>query len=125
MIDRKSVLVATLVCLVFGLGVATAGAGEAVPYDEGTMTEPQKIKHLNPVYPEGAKEEGVQGIVILQALITEDGSVQETKVLEGEDARLVDAAREAVGQWRFEPARNADGDPIAVLFTVTIRFALS
>jgi len=30
-----------------------------------------------------------------------------------------------VGQWRFEPVRDEDGDPIELLFTVTIRFALS
>ena len=125
MIHRKSVLVAILVCFVAGLGAATAGAGEPVPYDKETMSEPQKIKHVNPVYPAEAKKEGVQGTVVLQALITEDGSVRETRVVEGEDARLVDAAREAVDQWLFEPARNKDGDPIAVFFTVTIRFALS
>jgi protein TonB len=125
MIDRKSVLVATLVCFVFGLGAATAAAGDPVPYDEKTMSEPQKVKHVNPVYPAEAKKEGVQGVVILQALITEDGSVRETRVERGEDTRLVNAAREAVGQWLFEPVRDEDGDPVEVLFTVTIRFALS
>ncbi len=125
MIDRKSVLVATLVCFVVGLGAATAAAGEPVPYDEETMGEPQKIKHVNPVYPTEAKKEGVQGVVVLQALIAEDGMVRETSVLEGEDARLVAAAREAVEQWAFEPVRDEDGEPIAILFTVTIRFALS
>ena len=49
MIDRKSVLVATLVCFVAGLGAATAAAGDPVPYDEKTMSEPHKIKHVNPV----------------------------------------------------------------------------
>jgi TonB family protein len=125
MIHRKSVLVAILVCFVAGLGAATAEAGDPVPYDKETMREPQKIKHVNPVYPAEAKKEGVQGTVVLQALIAEDGTVQQTSVLEGEDARLVNAAREAVGQWLFEPMRDEDGKPIAVLFTVTIRFALS
>ena len=124
MIDRKSVLVVTLACFVFGLGAATASAGKPVRYDEATMSEPQKIKHVNPIYPTEAKKEGVQGTIVLQALIAEDGTVRETSVLEGEDARLVDAAREAVGQWLFEPVRDEDGEPIAVLFTVTIRFAL-
>ena len=36
----------------------------------------------------------------------------------------VDAAVAAVRQWRFKPARRADGQPVRVLFTVTIRFAL-
>ena len=125
MIDRKSVLVATLACFVAGLGAAMAAAGEPVPYDEKTMSEPKAIQKVPPRYPEDAKKEGVQGVVILEALIAEDGSVRETRVKSGEDTRLVDAAREAVGQWRFEPVRDEDGDPIELLFTVTIRFALS
>jgi TonB family protein len=108
---RKSVLVAALVCFVAGLGAATS--------------EPKVIHKVAPRYPEEAKKEGVEGSVVLEAVIAEDGAVRETRVVKGEDSRLADAARTAVGQWRFEPVRDEDGDPVAILFTVTIRFALS
>jgi protein TonB len=89
------------------------------------MSEPKVIHKVAPRYPEEAKKEGVEGSVVLEAVIAEDGAVRETRVVKGEDSRLADAARTAVGQWRFEPVRDEDGDPVAILFTVTIRFALS
>lgn len=89
------------------------------------LAEPAAIHKVAPTYPKDAKEEGVQGIVVLDAVIAEDGSVRETRVLKGEDARLVASAQSAVGQWRYEPVRDAKGKPMEVVFTVTIRFVLS
>ena len=104
----------------------SVGAGEKpTRYDKQTMREPKLIHKVAPKYPEDAKKEGVQGIVVLEAVIAEDGSVRETSVQEGEDARLVEAARAAVLQWRYEPLVDDDGKPIEVLFTVTINFKLS
>jgi TonB family protein len=128
MIDRKMVLVGTLACFIAGLGASPAPARDdkqPVRYDAQTMSEPKAIHKVAPQYPEEAKKEGVQGVVVLEAVIAEDGSVRETRVLRGEDARLVDAARAAVGQWRYEPVRDENGEPMELLFTVTIRFALS
>jgi len=125
MIDRKTVLVGSVVAVIAGLGAATLQAGEPVRFDKTTMSEPKVIHKVAPQYPEDAKKEGVQGVVILDAVIAEDGTVRETRVVQGEDARLVEAARAAVGQWRYEPVRDEDGEPMELLFTVTIRFALS
>jgi TonB family protein len=125
MTDRKTLLVATLVAVVAGLGAATLLAGEPVRYDETTMDEPKLIHRVNPRYPEEAKEDKVQGKVILEAVIAEDGSIRETRVVSGEDVRLVEAARAAVGQWRYEPVRDEEGKPMELLFTITVRFVLS
>ncbi|MCG6925755.1 MAG: energy transducer TonB [Acidobacteria bacterium] len=125
MIDRRTLLVGMLVAVVAPLGAAALQAGEPVRYDEATMSEPKVIHKVAPRYPEDAKKEGVQGVVVLDAVIAEDGTVRETRVVQGEDARLVEAARTAVGQWRYEPVRDEDGKPMELIFTVTIRFALS
>ncbi len=125
MIDRRTVLVATLVGALVGLGATVARAGEPVPYDAATMSEPKVIHKVAPQYPKEAREEGVQGDVVVEAVIAEDGAVRETHAVKGEDPRLVEAARTAVGQWRFEPVRDQNGEPMAVLFKVTIRFKLS
>ena len=112
---------------VAGLCAGLLGAGDGagpVRYDEQTMSKPTKIHHVTPTYPKDAREEGVQGVVVLDAVIAEDGSVRETRAQKGEDARLVTAAQNAVGQWRFEPVRDRSGKPLEVLFTVTIRFKL-
>jgi TonB family protein len=128
MIDRGRWRASVVACVVAGLCVASlclGSEGEPVRYDPQTMNEPKKIHHVTPTYPEEAKEEGVQGVVVLDTVIGEDGSVRETRVLKGEDARLVGAAQDAVGQWRYEPVRDAEGRPIRVLFTVTVRFMLA
>ena len=128
MIDRGRLRASVAAYVVAGLCVAPlclGNEGEPVRYDKDTMSEPKVIHKVTPEYPKDAKEEGVQGDIVLDAVIAEDGSVRETRVLRGEDARLVGAAQSAVGQWRFEPVRDAKGKPMEVVFTVTIRFKLA
>jgi TonB family protein len=127
MIDRVRLLggIVTLFLVALCAAPPSADAGaEPVRYDAQTMSQPKVIHKVTPTYPKEAKEEGVEGIVILDTVLTEEGVVRETRVVEGEDARLVDAARSAVGQWRYEPALDESGEPLAVIFTVTIRFML-
>ena len=84
---------------------------------------PQKIRHVAPIYPELAIRAHVDGVVILEALIAEDGSVREVKVLRSK-ALLDEAAMEAVRQWRFTPTL-LNGTPVAVIMTVTVTFNLN
>ena len=88
----------------------------------GRVSAPKKVVHVPPVYPPLALAAGVQGDVILEALIAEDGSVQDVKVLRS--VRLLDqAAIDAVRRWRFT-ASTLNDEPISVLMTVTVRFSL-
>jgi len=128
MVNREKLLFGTLVCFAAGVVTPAARAGrekQPVRYDKQTMSEPRLIHKVAPQYPEGAKQERVEGIVILDAVIAEDGSIRATSVEKGEDARLVEAARNAVGQWRYEPVRDEGGEPMELVFTVTIRFKLA
>jgi TonB family protein len=96
-----------------------------VPFDEQAgFTEPVKTAHVNPVYPKSAKEERVQGIVLLSAALDTEGTPSDIRVLRSPDPRLSAAALEAARQWRWEPARTNDGTPIAVYFTLTFNFLL-
>jgi len=90
------------------------------------MDEPVLVHKVAPQYPLEAKEERVQGTVVLDAKIGRDGRgrVVETRVVKDPDPRLTEAARHAVGQWRYKPVLDEDGEPLEVLFTVTVRFAL-
>jgi len=128
MIEGQRLQYGILACLVGLLWASPLGAGtrkQPVRHDKRTMSEPRLVHKVAPVYPEDAKKEGVQGTVILDAVISKDGSVSETRLQEDADPRLVEAARTAVEQWRYEPVRDERGEPLEVLFTVTIRFALS
>ena len=89
----------------------------------GDIKEPKKIKDVKPVYPEEAQKAGIQGIVILEAIIGTDGSVQEAKVLR--PVELLDkAALDAVMQWRYTPTL-LNGEPVEVVMTVTVTFTLT
>ena len=88
----------------------------------GDIRPPQKIHHVSPEYPAIARSARVSGIVILEALIAEDGSVREVRVLRS--VPLLDAAAvDAVRGWRFTPTL-LNGTPVPVLMTVTVSFDL-
>ena len=89
----------------------------------GAIKEPKKLKHVNPVYPEIAKQARVQGVVILEATISPRGEVTSVTVLRG--IPLLDqAAVEAVKQWVYAPTLLNDV-PVPVIMTVTVNYKLS
>jgi TonB family protein len=87
------------------------------------ITHPVVIEKDNPKYPEEARKEKVMGVVTLETVINENGTVDEIEVLRSPDERLSKAAVEAVRQWTFEPAL-CDGRPVGVYYNLTIKFNL-
>ncbi len=86
-------------------------------------TQQRKLVHsVRPVYPDVARQAGIEGTVRLKAIIARDGSVQALKVISGEPA-LANAAVEAVRKWRYRPT-VMEGKPVAVVTTVTVEFQL-
>jgi TonB family protein len=71
-----------------------------------------------PIYPEAAKQNRVAGHVVMQAIISKDGTVRSVHVTEG-DSRLRAAAVEAVYRWRYRPY-VVDGQPVEVATTITV-----
>jgi protein TonB len=89
----------------------------------GDIRPPQRIHHVVPRYPTFARDARVQGLVILEATISEDGSVRDVHVLRG-NPLLDNAAVDAVRQWRFTPTR-LNGQAVPVVMTVTVSFSLN
>jgi TonB family protein len=89
----------------------------------GDIREPRKLADVKPVYPAVAQAANVQGIVILEALINQEGNVADVVVLRS--VQLLDAAAvEAVQQWQYTPTL-LNGSPVDVIMTVTVNFSLS
>ena len=80
------------------------------------------LQRVNPIYPPLARNQGIEGNVILDATIAQDGSVPKVKVVSGPPS-LADAATRAVRQWRFSPAM-LNGKPVEVEQRVTIVFKM-
>ena len=89
----------------------------------GTIRSPQKIHHVAPLYPPIAQSARITGVVILEAVIAEDGTVGMVTVLRSVRF-LDDAAIQAVRQWRFTPTL-LNGQPVPVIMTVTVSFGLN
>jgi len=91
---------------------------------EGGVTEPVVRQKVMPAYPEEARAQRVTGTVVLDLTVANDGKVAAVRVLDSPNTLLSQAAVDAVRQWEFEPAHRQDGSPVAVLYVMTIRFAL-
>ena len=83
---------------------------------------PEAITKVAPVYPGRAREQGIEGQVLVQALVGKDGLVRDVKIVSSIPA-LDDAAVASVKQWRFKPALTK-GAPVEVWVAVPVKFSL-
>lgn len=87
------------------------------------MTRPEILHQVQPRYSELARRAGVQGAVIVEAVIDEQGQVTNVRVLRGLPMGLDRAAVEAIQQWRFKPA-TMNGRPVKIYYTLTVNFTI-
>ena len=86
----------------------------------GDVQPARLIRAVLPAYPQLAKSNRVAGDVTLDALIDASGNVRDVSVISG-PTFLREAAKVALKQWKYEPAR-LDGQPTAMHLTVTVKF---
>ena len=88
----------------------------------GGLIAPAKTRHVAPIYPPVALASRREGIVVLEAVIAENGAVRDVRVLRS--IPLLDqAAVDAVRQWQFTPTL-LNGEPVPIVMTVTVSFQL-
>ena len=111
------------------LGVGTRSIMPARPV---TAAPPVRISHMSegdlvrkvlPTYPPLARTARIQGQVVLQAVISKEGIIENLKVLLGHPM-LVPAAKEAVRQWRYRPY-ILNNEPVEVETQITVNFSLA
>ena len=78
-----------------------------------------------PEYTNQARKARIQGTVVVQAVVTVDGRAEHISVVRGLGSGLDEKAIEAVKKWRFNPARDADGHPVAVAVPMEVTFRLN
>ncbi len=84
--------------------------------------EKRIVTKVEPVYPEAARKAGLQGLVVMDAVIAPDGSVKRLRPVSGPDL-LAQSATAAVQSWKFEPYLSS-GKPVEVETTIAIEFQL-
>ena len=71
---------------------------------KGDLTAPEATRKVDPAYPLELMRRNVQGTVTLYAVIRNDGTVSDVRVLRGVDDQLDQYARTALAHWHFRPA---------------------
>lgn len=105
-----------------GDGRPSFGSGPVVAHGPG-VTPPVEISTPPPVYPELARRAGLEGLVVLEAIVDSDGRVTDVRVQRGVNALLDREAVTTVSRWRYEPAL-VGGRAVACYLTVSVNFTI-
>ena len=89
----------------------------------GDVLFPVLVLRVEPVYPELAKRIHAEGLVVVDAVISATGVVEDVRIVKSVHPLLDAEAVRAIGQWRYRPATRS-GSPVRVLLTVTVNFSL-
>jgi TonB family protein len=98
-----------------GMMVMTTSLAMAQSTRAPSVSERRIVSRVAPVYPDLAKRMHIHGIVRIQATVKPNGAVKSARVLGGNPV-LVDAAVDAVGKWKFEPALAETTEVLQVTF---------
>ena len=80
------------------------------------------VHKVDPVYPAAALAQHLEGLVVLQATITAEGTLRDVFVISGSPV-LVQASTEVLREWRYTPSL-LDGKPTAVRQQITFIFKM-
>ncbi len=90
----------------------------------GNMQAAKLISKAKPVYPMDCKAEGVQGTVMLRAVISKEGSILSLEPINQlVDKRLVQNAIDAVRQWKYSPTL-LNGQPVEIVTEIEVNYTL-
>jgi len=90
----------------------------------GNVQATKLVSMTKPVYPPGAEAAGIEGTVLLRAVISMGGDLLGLSVMnQSVDAELASAAMDAVKQWHYEPTL-LNGAPVEVVTTIAVTFRL-
>lgn len=102
--------------------IPAPASGEKIRIEEGDP-RPAGLLQLHPRYPAEARQNGIKGLVVVEALIDSEGCVVNNKTVSSEHPMLAQVAMEAVGAWVFEPTIR-DGEAVDVYYQVPVGFML-
>jgi len=88
----------------------------------GNVSAGRLLSRVDPAYPREIRDAGMEGIVVIEATIRDDGVIGDARVISGPPG-LGEAALDAVRRWRYVPYL-LNGQPIETTTTITVNFAL-
>lgn len=107
-----------------GIGPGSGGGTGGGPFAPGSGIEPPVLlREVKPLYTEEARKRALEGDVMLEIVVRQDGSVGNVRITRTLGGGLDQKAVDAVRQWRFGPARRR-GAPVDVVVEVSVEFKL-
>ena len=127
---RRAHRVCAAICLLFVLASGAHGVEEAqaqgTPGLEGTLPVyrmPRIINRIEPEYTDQARENKLEGTVVLLLVVGVDGKAHDIRVKRSLGMGLDERAVEAVRQWQFKPATK-DGQQVPLEVGLEVNFRL-
>lgn len=116
--------VLTAIALAAAVVVSAAAQSKSVYKIGDGVKAPELVREVKPIYPRGAMDRKVQGVVELKVVVQSDGTVGENvQVTKSLDPDLDDSAITAVKQWSFRPGTK-DGTAVDVEVNVEMTFTI-
>lgn len=106
--------------VIYRANPSDGGQGAAEPASQPPLT--RLIRRVEPEYPEAATAQHIEGPVVLEVQVLNDGMVGNIKILSG-NPLLADAAVKAVKQWQYQPFVTQEGAGSSQM-RVTVNFTL-
>ncbi len=86
---------------------------------------PKALNPKTPDYPEVLEDEGIEGTVTLELLISKEGKVLKAKVIKSDHELFSESALKAVKKYKFSPGKLADGSETVSLIEFVVKFEIS
>lgn len=126
-IPRKTKDFALAVVLV-GLLSPTAAAQDSTKAQDAGPTNhssrPSCRYCPSPEYPPEARKAKIETSVVLEIVVTEKGKAKDVRVVRDPGNGFASKAVDTVKNWKFNPAKDKDGKPVAAMTTVEVVFRL-
>lgn len=103
-------------------GVLDAGgpANKIVPM--GTTQPIKEIKRVNPEYPPAALAMGLEGRVVIELVVNENGDVENARIMQSTNPIFNENALTAVKKWKFSKPTTQGGEAVKTFWTVVLKF---
>ena len=96
------------------------------PYTSGELAIiPKALNPKTPPYPETLEDEGIEGSVTLELLISKEGKVLKAKVIKSDHELFSESALQAAKNYKFSPGKLKDGSQVDSLIEFVIKFEIS
>ena len=107
-------------------GSRNYGNNDSVPKKAGELAIiPKALNPKTPPYPESLEDEGIEGSVTLELLISKEGKVLKAKVIKSDHELFSESALRTVKNYRFSAGKLKDGSAVDSLIEFVIKFEIS